>query len=302
MGTISFPRIIKLITFTVLAVVMLYAPGVSALGTEAPIPNAPAWGRDIPANLGCLVCHSDPKYKADKVLKSVFVEKDMMMKSSHKDIPCTGCHSNYTTAPTASHEEESKKSANTFIQTARTSCYRCKDHQKDVDKLRTSAHDPNANNVGKQPTCVDCHGYHDIRNPDRKTKWGKDFALTGKDMCGSCHTEAYDSYNDYYHGMPYKMKEYGTPACWDCHGNHDMHMINSPESQVNDKNLPKACKKCHKESSPSFVSYAPLIHSRASVIAKNPLWDTLIQIYDRVTGRKTAIEQMEEELYKELEG
>lgn len=235
-------------------------------------PN-PQFAEGVPTVFKCLVCHADPKLKDDKVLKTLYFSRDDVMKSAHIKVGCAGCHSNYTTPPDQSHDRISKADSKVFTGIARASCVKCHDHDKQVAAVKASAHGvpPSADALTDQPTCLDCHEFHDMVNKKKDAAWAEDKHMQSKAICGKCHTAAYDSYNDYYHGRAYKAGDVRAPSCWDCHSNHDQMFGDEASSTISKQNLKKTCGKCHKNVDDAFLSYAPLIHNHKSLLEKNPL-------------------------------
>ncbi len=66
-------------------------------------------------------------------------------------------------------------------------------------------------------------------------------------MCARCHPEEYESYDDYYHGAAYKNGATDAPACWDCHGAHEVLPTSDPESLMSEQNRADTCGQegCH---------------------------------------------------------
>lgn len=259
------------------------------LAAAADVANAPPFAQGVPENMGCLVCHADPKLKNDRLKQSLYMNKDVMLKSSHKELACQDCHTNYKTKPAEEHEEETKESGKVYAKIARATCGDCHDHEKPTQTMEKSIHGPETKIEGdaKLPDCVDCHGPHDIRNPKKDKKWGKEFKLSGKDVCGQCHPAEYKAFNDYYHGRAYKMSAAGTPACWDCHGTHDIAKVDSDKSRVKGEKLVKTCGQCHDGSSETFVEYAQLIHGRQDMMDNNPVWkyiNVVIDFFNNLTA------------------
>ncbi len=67
--------------------------------------------------------------------------------------------------------------------------------------------------------------------------------------CGKCHTDAAQAYQS--HGGLPERPDRNFPACWDCHGTHDILPASNPRSRVAFANLPGTCSRCH--SDPSIV-------------------------------------------------
>ncbi len=95
---------------------------------------------------------------------------------------------------------------------------------------------------------------------------------TGDEMCGSCHEDQTTTYADYYHGAAYREGAPDAPACWDCHGAHEMLPASDLRSPVNPANLEETCGKCHDDPNEDYVEYAKLVHSKEQVEEEVPLY------------------------------
>lgn len=238
----------------------------------------------LPPGQGCLICHADVKLKNDKILKALYFSPDTIRKSAHYEVGCAGCHTNYTTEPTEAHENISKTDTDEFIKIARSNCVKCKDHQKQIKEMSVSAHtgEPTFSATTDQPTCLDCHTFHDEMNPKKDKAWAEQRHMDAVNRCGKCHKANYASYNDYYHGRAYKMGMVAAPACWDCHGNHSIMYSGEKGSLVAGDNLTKTCRKCHKTGDKGFAAYAPLIHNHDKLFMANPLVVWVMNLVDRL--------------------
>ncbi len=67
--------------------------------------------------------------------------------------------------------------------------------------------------------------------------------------CGACHTDVAEVYKS--HGGLPEVTGQDFPACWDCHGHHDILPVSNPRSRVALANLPATCSRCHAD--PSIV-------------------------------------------------
>jgi hypothetical protein len=259
-------------------------------GTITIVPNA-QYIVGLPPGQGCLICHADIKLKDDKVLKALYFSPDTIRKSAHYNVGCAGCHTNYYTDPTESHENISKTGTEDFIQIARASCVKCKDHQKQVKEMSVSAHtgEPTLEATTDQPTCLDCHTFHDEMNPKKDKLWVEKQHMDAVNRCGKCHKANYASYNDYYHGRAYKMGMVAAPACWDCHGNHAIMYSEEKGSLVAGNNLTKTCKKCHKTGDKGFAAYAPLIHNHDKLFMANPLVVWTMNLVERLMPKPALV-------------
>jgi len=110
-------------------------------------------------------------------------------------------------------------------------------------------------------------------------------------VCARCHNSPtspggarYDSYNDYYHGKAYKQGAPDAPACWECHGSHDIQPSSDPASLMSTKNRGATCGQegCHKGSNEEFGEQAKeLIHQKVQAEESNPL----LRLIANITGR-----------------
>ena len=117
------------------------------------------------------------------------------------------------------------------------------------------------------PTCIDCHGVHDIADPRTAA-----FRLASPRMCADCHTDALKmakyklstqvlrTYVADFHGSTVTLFQRrhpdqvtGKPVCYDCHGVHDIASKSDPKKSLQVKgNLLATCRKCHPEATTSF--------------------------------------------------
>ncbi len=117
------------------------------------------------------------------------------------------------------------------------------------------------------PTCIDCHGVHQIEDPRTA-----EFRLKSPELCAGCHTDAtiMDKYgistdvlNTYladFHGTTVTLFEKQSPdqitnkpVCTDCHGVHDIKHADDPEKGLHVKeNVLLTCQKCHPDATTNF--------------------------------------------------
>jgi hypothetical protein len=67
------------------------------------------------------------------------------------------------------------------------------------------------------------------------------------EKCGTCHKEIFEEYKKSVHGKDFQSGVKEAPACKDCHGEHNIKLINDPTSNVFYKNVPKTCTNCHED-------------------------------------------------------
>lgn len=209
----------------------------------------------------CRQCHND---LYQKTLDSIHSKE---MAAGNRNAPvCTDCHTaHYVTTP----DEPRSRIPQT--------CQRC--HSTIYDQYKTSVHgsallDQSNADV---PTCVDCHGVHNIGDPTTAA-----FRLKSPETCAKCHTDkaimrkyniSTDVLNTYvadFHGTTVELFEKQSPnaptnkaVCYDCHGVHDIKKIDDPTSTVFRENLLKTCQQCHPDATTNFPA-SWLMHYRAS--------------------------------------
>lgn len=116
------------------------------------------------------------------------------------------------------------------------------------------------------PTCIDCHGVHNI--PDPLTA---EFRLKSPELCAGCHadpermdkygisTQVLTTYVADFHGTTVTLFEKESPdqetnkaVCFDCHGVHDIRRVDDPQSHVIRQNLVETCRQCHPDATDNF--------------------------------------------------
>ncbi len=121
-------------------------------------------------------------------------------------------------------------------------CAQC--HYAIYQKYSTSVHGSALLGEGNPdvPTCIDCHGVHNIENPTTAA-----FRLKSPDICAKCHTDptimdkygistqVLDTYVADFHGTTVTLfekqapdQETDKPVCFDCHGVHDIKRVDDP--------------------------------------------------------------------------
>ncbi len=119
------------------------------------------------------------------------------------------------------------------------------------------------------PTCIDCHGVHNMEDPRTAA-----FRLQSPEMCGKCHadeplmekygisTDVFDTYVADFHGTTVTIFEQESPnaevnkaVCYDCHGVHDIGSTDDPEVGLQmQENLLATCQACHPDATSNFTS------------------------------------------------
>jgi predicted CXXCH cytochrome family protein len=158
-------------------------------------------------------------------------------------------------------------------------CAKC--HSAIYDTYKKSVHGAALTQEGNQyvPTCIDCHGVHNIQNPTSNT-----FRNSTPDLCAKCHTNAtimkqygistnvLNTYVSDFHGTTvtlfektYPDQPTNKPVCTDCHGIHDIMKVDDPTAGISfKKNLLVKCQQCHPDATTETFTDAWLSHYEPS--------------------------------------
>ncbi|HSK48643.1 MAG TPA: hypothetical protein VLA05_11680 [Coriobacteriia bacterium] len=239
---------------------------------------------------------------------SIYTDPEAFATTAHSAAQCTGCHTDFA-YKTPHMNTDSEVEA--WRDIAKLACKGC--HEGSFSEVTKGAHSP-ATTPGEDPKvtaasrvqqgkpesvplCGDCHGSHDIQYLDverwetsgtaevaEAAKQGQaDIHGTGLEMCGGCHVAEAETYADYYHGAAYRQGAPDAPACWDCHGHHEMLPASDRRSPVNEAHLVETCGRCHDDVNEKYIEYAQLVHRREDVEGEIP-------IYTFFESTRTAIE------------
>lgn len=148
-----------------------------------------------------------------------------------------------------------------------TTCAKC--HSAIYQKYKESVHGSALLEAGNTdvPTCIDCHGVHNIEDPTTPS-----FRVDSPLICAKCHTDeermakyglstnVLNTYVADFHGTTVTLfekqspdAETNKPVCYDCHGIHDIESVNDPEKGIHVKqNLLKRCQECHPDATINF--------------------------------------------------
>jgi len=260
---------------------LLYAPAVALAQDYDLTFTLPTAGKS-----GCMVCHADPnlgRLQGDQWV-SYYVEGGPLDDGPHSAVMCTGCHLDF--AYKSPHEVDPIE----WVRTARLACKNCHQEQwtaysEGIHSISVQPGDEFTELDATKPLCGDCHGpSHEILALTDNPQGQADLHRRGYEICGRCHEDYWDNYYDYYHGAAYQRGATDAPACWDCHGFHDMQPSSDRDSAVHPDNLEETCSQCHDGANEAYVSYAGLVHRRADVYAENPLYSFIKDTRDSIEG------------------
>jgi hypothetical protein len=243
------------------------------------------------AGYACVQCHTDvgeyphPPFSA-KNARDVTIqlnpvcqrchnsEYDLAMDSVHAAARaggnqaaavCTDCHTAHAVQDWV--DETTGKTLPEARARIPQTCAQC--HNAIYQEYLTSVHGTalTEENNPDVPTCIDCHGVHNIENPTTAQ-----FRLNSPKICAECHTDpavmtkygistdVLSSYVADFHGTTVAIfekqspdAETNKPVCFDCHGVHNIHRVDDPQKGLEVKeNLLATCQKCHPNAQENF--------------------------------------------------
>jgi hypothetical protein len=220
----------------------------------------------------CQKCHAE---QYQKVLDSV--HQKAIAAGNNNAAVCTDCHNPHTQA------RLTDKTSGALLPEARvhipTTCAQC--HSTIYENYSTSVHGSALTSEGNPdvPTCIDCHGVHNIGDPTTNT-----FRNSTPGLCAKCHTDesimgkygistnVLNTYVADFHGTTVKMFEEAypdqptnKPVCTDCHGIHDIKKVDDPQAGIALKsNLLAKCQQCHPNATTETFTDAWLSHYEPS--------------------------------------
>jgi nitrate/TMAO reductase-like tetraheme cytochrome c subunit len=222
----------------------------------------------------CQQCHND---QYQKTLDSV--HQTALAAGNTNAAVCTDCHNPHT--QTRLTDKSTGKLLPEAKLTIPDKCARC--HSTIYDTYKKSVHGSALTQGNTDvPTCIDCHGVHNIQNPTTNT-----FRNSTPFLCAKCHTDKsiMDKYgistnvlNTYvadFHGTTVKLfdetypdQPTNKPVCTDCHGVHDIIRPDDPNAGIRfKKNLLVKCQQCHPNATTETFTDAWLSHYEASPTA-----------------------------------
>ena len=242
-----------------LMVVTLGLLGQRDAAAQAPGTRA-ASAADTARDRECRVCHVGlGEQRAPKL------DLDAYQGSSHAGVGCVSCHRDVENAAIA-HEQEAQD-------LAPVDCARCHEDQRALFARSVHFVRPGAAPAGerRRPTCVTCHGSHDVRpSTDVASRTSRLHLLA---TCGQCHgTERKAAGHTLEVPAEYKasletatppavqdMMDQGllvTAGCADCHGGHDIVSPAAPGSSLHGTRAMDTCGRCHSEQRRQFARSA----------------------------------------------
>jgi predicted CXXCH cytochrome family protein len=214
----------------------------------------------------CIECH-DQHY--ERTLDSV--HGAALEEGNLEAAVCTDCHGAHDTTPPGEPREEISHT-----------CEQC--HSTIFDEYAESVHGDSLLSESNPdvPTCIECHGVHDINDPTTALARAR-----SPELCAGCHadedlmarydisTDVFETYVADFHGETVTLFEHQDPnletnkaVCYDCHGVHNIKRPDDPEAGIK-TNLLVVCQQCHPDATANF-SDAWTSHFKPS-LENNPL-------------------------------
>ena len=222
----------------------------------------------------CQQCHNE---QYQKVLDSV--HQKAIAAGNPNAAVCTDCHNPHT--QTRMTDKNTGKLLPDARQSIPEKCAKC--HSTIYATYEKSVHGSALTEGNSDvPTCIDCHGVHNIQNPTTNT-----FRNSTPFLCAKCHTDesimgkygistnVVNTYVADFHGATVKMFEEtypdqptNKPVCTDCHGIHDIIKPDDPYAGITFKNnLLVKCQQCHPDATTETFTDAWMSHYEASPYA-----------------------------------
>lgn len=225
-----------------------------------------AFRKSVHGGLDCVSCHEG--FKADAIpharrMKPVvcttchaeeqFTNYERSVHGTEKNgkvaAACSDCHTAHAIQKISTRPPNERK------EFAERICARC--HGEVGKKYMASDHGA-ALSAGRKgaPTCIDCHGEHEIVSP--ATKGARTSRKKEAEMCLSCHQDKEEvrarvgpsarfiaSYENSVHGQAMQQGNDAAATCSDCHGSHEMKKGSDPRSKVSKAHIATTCAQCH---------------------------------------------------------
>lgn len=219
----------------------------------------------------CEKCHADRQFLVGKARapggdSALFVPDTLLRDSRHRALVCADCHVGYN-------------DGYPHVRVARVSvaCQDC--HENQGAAWQRSIHQPTFERTGDAPTCVSCHGSHQVLSDEDQRS--PTYPLNVARLCGSCHdsprildayfeapadSTARTAVGDYRHSVHGLAASRAglivTATCSDCHGAHLVLPRDSAASTLSRPNVAQTCGACH---AGVLGTYAASAHGQALV-------------------------------------
>jgi predicted CXXCH cytochrome family protein len=183
----------------------------------------------------CLSCHGQENLSMtldNGQAAPLFMKGELLAGSVHKNLRCTDCHSGLDQLP---HKPRHYQDLAQFRASFGEACKSC--HSDNYAKTLDSVHyRVQARGDAFAPTCVRCHGSHEMGRPAEPR-------ARISQTCATCHVAVSDTYVKSVHGKALVGENnQDVPVCTDCHRSHN---IADPSNLGWRLATPSLCGKCH---------------------------------------------------------
>ena len=227
--------------------------------------------KSVHKNLSCSNCHSyvvnnmanHQKAPKDGVLADCYLCHNAIAQQHKESIhglsltegineaaQCWSCHGSHNVFPVK--DKNSKVYPTNLV----TTCSKCHDDPNFIKKYASSINQPGkmystsvhgklvAAGSKDAPTCVTCHGIHDIKN--RVQDGSRISAINLPNTCEKCHKQITDDYKKSIHWIAVRKGIRSAPTCNDCHSEHSIQSINTIDKREEIKKIQdNTCLQCH---------------------------------------------------------
>lgn len=214
----------------------------------------------------CLSCHLENAETKQRVTSTAgfisqyekSVHGNALLSGNPNSATCVDCHDSHAVI------SEDITHSSVFRLNIPKTCSKC--HTEIAKEYNESVHGVfAAKGHLESPVCTNCHGEHNISNPnDPKSQLS--FVNLSKETCTPCHSslklsnrfgiqsDRYNTFADSYHGLALRGGSTIVANCASCHGVHNIKPSTDSTSTVHKDNLIKTCGSCHPGANTQFVS------------------------------------------------
>jgi predicted CXXCH cytochrome family protein len=193
----------------------------------------------------CYLCHSAIAMQHKESIHGLSLTEGI-----NEAAQCWSCHGSHNILPVKD------KNSKVFPTNLVATCSKCHDDPEFIKKYSSSIYQPGkmystsvhgklvAAGSKNAPTCVTCHGIHDIKN--RVQDGSMISAINLSNTCEKCHKEITEDYKKSIHWIAVRKGIRSAPSCNDCHSEHGMQAINTVNKRDEIRRIQdNTCLQCH---------------------------------------------------------
>ena len=182
------------------------------------------YGKSVHGRMECVACHTEIKDNADKGAH--------VLPEGAKKVDCAGCHEELWQQTVKRGRTDERPRLGVVA--------------KNIEAYRKSFHArPNADDKTKpNAACDNCHDTHTFNVPAANSPERNQWRLSIPGICGNCHTDQLEAYQDSVHGKENAKNMLAQAAvCSDC---HTAHAITNTSGDPFKLLVSTNCGNCHK--------------------------------------------------------